>query len=108
MRIVTKDGSIFIVNWNHFVDLKTSKNNSTKTGTLCKVHKVENNEKKFLSEGIAELSKKDKYSKNVGRKISLQRALKNSSLTKEERIHIWNDYFNLRTKNVNYLLNNSK
>lgn len=47
-----------------------------------------------IVETTALCSKKDVFSKEKGRKISLKRALEKLHLTKQERIKIWKDYFN--------------
>lgn len=42
--------------------------------------------------GKASLSSQDKFVKEVGRKISLRRALHNLRLSKEQRTEVWNAY----------------
>lgn len=47
---------------------------------------------RLVSSGEAQCSKKDMFSKETGRKVSLKRALESSSFTKEERAAVWEDY----------------
>ena len=58
-------------------------------GTNCTITKAG-----FIpfSSGETFLSVKDKYDKEVGRKLSLARALKNTNFTKEQRKQVWNTY----------------
>lgn len=46
----------------------------------------------LLSSGEAECSKKDMFSKDTGRKVSLKRALETGPFTKEQRAAVWEDY----------------
>jgi len=65
-------------------------NNET---TVCTVATMQR-----ISTGIATKGPKDLFDKNVGRKLSLSRALKHMDLSKSQREKIWNDYKN-QTKN---------
>lgn len=47
---------------------------------------------RFVSSGEAECSKKDMFSKDTGRKVSLKRALEDVPFTKEQRAAVWEDY----------------
>jgi hypothetical protein len=47
---------------------------------------------------FAETSPMDHFSRDIGRKLSLARALKNANLSKEERKEIWEAYRNLTKK----------
>lgn len=44
--------------------------------------------------GLAACSAEDKFTKEVGRKVALTRALYNASLPKYARTEVWNRYFN--------------
>ena len=60
--------------------------------TTCKIFEsCEDAEETFT--GWAECSTKDRYNKEVGRKVSLKRALWNAHFEYEERKKIWEAYF---------------
>jgi len=48
--------------------------------------------------GGASCSNSDKFKKDTGRKLSLARAMKNASLSKEERTEIWEAYRTMGNK----------
>lgn len=54
--------------------------------------RVFDGEGKLLTMGTAQCGAKDLYKKEIGRKISLSRAINSLSLQKEERTKIWRDY----------------
>lgn len=56
--------------------------------TQCTIEKDRNE----ISCALAECSENDNYNKNIGRKISLQRALNNLNLSKGEKQEFWNVY----------------
>ena len=77
--------------------------------TTCLVSELKDGgEKNLLVQADAQCSVRDQYSKNIGRKISLQRAIltkvpdgvnpKNwvSLFLKEDRQKIWEEYFKMR------------
>lgn len=47
-----------------------------------------------VSTGIAQCSIKDNFSRKIGRKIALKRALDDSGMSKDERKEVWTDYLN--------------
>jgi hypothetical protein len=47
-----------------------------------------------MTKGIAACLQGDKFEKEVGRKLSLTRALSESGLVRSVRKHVWNTYFN--------------
>jgi hypothetical protein len=49
---------------------------------------------KILGKGTSHCSKGDIFNKEVGRKLALTRAVKQTTLTKDQRTAMWNDYFN--------------
>jgi len=59
-------------------------NNETTVCTVATVGRI--------STGIATKGTNDLFDKNVGRKLSLSRALKHMKLTKDQRAKIWDDY----------------
>ena len=46
--------------------------------------------------GYAKCSISDKFNRDIGRKISLARALKSADIDKEERTEIWNAYRDMK------------
>ncbi len=48
--------------------------------------------------GVTELHPRDTYNRNVGRKMSLARALKEGNFRKSDRILFWDKYFEVRGK----------
>lgn len=56
--------------------------------------KVFDSKGNLLTMGEAHCGQKDLYNKEIGRKISLKRALNSLSLHKEMRTRIWKDYLN--------------
>ena len=47
---------------------------------------------KRISTGIATKGTNDLFDKNIGRKLSLSRAIKHMDLIKDHRVEVWNDY----------------
>lgn len=58
----------------------------------------------LIGEGTAKCSKNDKFSRPLGRKVSLARALLSSPLTKEARKLVWKQYFQEHKKGRNKFL----
>ena len=83
----------FKIHWLHKLPLKNPSNNETVRGeTVCFITRKHDNS--FLLVGTAYLAEEDQYVKEIGRKISLSRALEHSSFTKDERAKIWECYLN--------------
>jgi hypothetical protein len=61
--------------------------------TLCKIFEEFGGECEMEYIGWAECSTKDRYSKEVGRKVSLKRALRKGEFEYEDRKAIWKAYF---------------
>lgn len=59
--------------------------------TLCRITTLNKNR---LCIGDALCCPQDQFIKDIGRKISLARAMSNFALDKQERTQIWKDYFN--------------
>lgn len=80
----------FYVRWEYVRDKK-----GRPKQTNCFLHIVKDDEKIIVSKGIASLHKNDVFNKDLGRIISLTRAL--SDFPKEMRVKFWQVY----TENVN-------
>ena len=73
-------------------------------GTKCFIYPINKEEGELLSVGISKLhrytwermgyDKYDTYDKEIGRRMSLGKALASLDLTKDEKREIWNDYKN--------------
>lgn len=72
--LITEQG--FKVKWNH---------DREKRETICTLSRGS-----VTSNGHALCSPNDNFNKDVGRKVSLSRALE--SFDKEERTHVWDNY----------------
>lgn len=62
-------------------------------GTSCFIQKGA-----FIRIGETILHPKDNYNRNIGRKMSMARALKEGFFTKEQRTLFWDKYFEVRGK----------
>lgn len=60
--------------------------------TVCELLTVDEGNLKPFATGVAHCHPKDNFSKAVGRKRSLKRALENAGLDKSERTQAWNAY----------------
>lgn len=70
----------------------------SESGTICWIVDKEGKE---TAQGYAVLHKNDKnFIKSKGRVISLRNALKQMNFSKDERLVIWNEYFDYINKNV--------
>jgi len=67
--------------------------------TVCKIFETYDGEEHSYM-GWAECSVKDRYDKEIGRKVSLKRALFNAGFEYEDRKEIWGAYFQ-RKENSN-------
>lgn len=47
------------------------------------------------SVGVAVCSPRDNFSRNVGRKVALTKALQSSHFTKYDRTKVWEEYFSM-------------
>jgi len=75
----------YTIKWKHHQKPITGK-----AHTECQI--IDTDSETVLAGGIATLSEKDQYDKNIGRKVSLSEAMDNLSLSKEQRAKIWEDY----------------
>jgi hypothetical protein len=66
--------------------------------TICSIFN-ETPPKQSISSGSAYCSPKDNFSKEIGRKLTLARAIKKLDLSYEIRAQIWKDYFNRVRRN---------
>lgn len=80
---VQANGSIYWVDWihhnPHYTDCHILNGTLRRTAT-------------------AHVSKEDNYDKNIGRKVSMTRALKMFPFTKTDRIKFWEAYHTMRGK----------
>lgn len=66
-------------------------------GTLCQI--IDEEKETQVSFGQTILNPIDNYSKNLGRKLALDRALRNAHIFgREERTLFWKEYFKVRGK----------
>ena len=75
---------------NYFISWSYPKTKKTHQ-TIC-VIEVENTE---IGIANAKCMKTDEYNKNLGRKLTLTRALKNANISKKDRTKIWDAYRNM-------------
>lgn len=80
--IATVNGKTYIVKWKHEI------NNESNSVTHCFIR---NTNKEVLSHGQSVCDTRDQYSKQIGRKISLSRAL-NSYVDRNQRKVFWESY----------------
>lgn len=68
--------------------------------TTCTIHRaVDSSEAlRLVGYGCARLHPNDNYCKNIGRKISFARALKDADMDRKERKLFWQEYFKKRGK----------
>lgn len=85
------DESEYIVNWVHSRIHHSNNHIERKdSATLCRI--ILPNGKIYT--GIARCSKRDNFCKDIGRKVSLTRALKSAGFDKAERRIFWKTYLN--------------
>lgn len=91
--IVKLQDDTFQVKWQHFTKM-----------TVCNIFKLSTSNNitfptpQIIAVGYAICSEKDNYSKEIGRKISLTRALKSCEFPKSDRKYIWDKYFSRKEK----------
>ena len=97
----------FILRWRDYViDFTPENNGPGEAGrTECTISIVEGYEplvRTTVAMGIARCSPQDQYNRELGRKISLGRAVKDltgrAKLLKEERRVVWEAYFNRKSR----------
>jgi len=86
--LVQIDGDTYIVKWKHIVPIE----GWLRGRTDCEIKKVDSPEIRMAS---AKCSCKDQYNKNIGRKLSLKRAIYHFEL-KEDRRKFWEAYKDMR------------
>lgn len=69
-----------------------------KTVTTCEVFSAAPGQKfkdhgTVIGQGVAVCDSRDNFCKEIGRKLSMTRALRNTDLSKQERQLIWENYF---------------
>jgi len=65
---------------------------------ICNLKLVHPDESEELYIGIAKCHENDNYCRETGRKISLTRAMQNSTLSKHERRLVWEAYLGRKEK----------
>ena len=92
MRII-HEGRTYIISWNHIRESAEIESLCSKTNysavTVCNVIPTTGGE--ASEQGLAFCLKEDFFNKEIGRKISLKRALK--VYTKKFRTFVWKAYF---------------
>ena len=104
MKIKLESGIEYWVSWKHInntqninrkMDFNIHYNNSSYTE--CEI--INKNNPYILGTGVAKVGKKEKkFNKEIGRKISLKKALLAIGLNKETRTLFWEEYHKLTNK----------
>lgn len=99
MKVTFPDGRTYLVSWHHEnrVSIGDGKLESgiTRPYTECLIYIVNGDHTKTLLNKVsAYLHPKDQYNKNVGRKISMQKALKDFSYN--DQTAFWSAYKEMR------------
>jgi len=104
-------GKKYLITWRHANFTTVSGGILFRMHTECYIYEILSDiEKRLLIQGKAECSNRDRFSKNTGRKLSLERALLTrvppqiptqgkewgSVFTKEDRKTVWQEYFKMR------------
>jgi len=86
----------FILRFHHYyVQSKhLNKNGEFEQKPVATMAIIRDRNENLISEGIAKCSKHDLFEKEIGRKISLLRAVNNFNFNKESRREILSTYFN--------------
>jgi hypothetical protein len=87
--IVEIDGRKYKVTWKH--DKDVSPNFPYKVMTYCDIY--DNDSTVRLAGGLARCSLKDNFSRKIGRRLSLVRALHFMNTDKGIRARFWDEYF---------------
>jgi len=94
--IVKIEDKEYIIKWEHREPMFANPGPFINHGrTRCRIFKGI----REMAHGVAICSKRDQYCKNTGRKISLERALKNTEVNKWERTIVWKSYAKMRKGN---------
>jgi len=97
MKVKLNSGIEYWVSWYHENFLSTPEEKSITSNTQCIIENKVNTH--IIGKGIAKLGKKEKqFNKDLGRKISLKKAMSNIGLNKETRTLFWNEYHTLTNK----------
>ena len=92
MKVKLNSGVEYWVGWSHFPN-----NITDEPHTVCQIQNETN--KEIFLDAIAVLSTKDKYFiKDVGRKISMKKAMNAIGLNKETRKLFWIEYHKMTNK----------
>lgn len=91
MKVKLNDGREFMVSWKHRPPQPLQK--KERPGTSCYLYELKDGSREFYCGVDLDKYSKDQYSKEVGRKTSLDRVLKGCDLSREERTIFWRTYF---------------
>lgn len=91
MRVELTKENVYVVNWRHFILLEDGQ-----TGTSCVIKKIVEGKPVAISTGESRLSNRDTYKKDVGRKVSLTRALHVFNSDIESKRAFWEAYYRMR------------
>jgi len=103
MKVII-DNTTYIIGWAHIRPTKLRYNwkhhreehiinDKKRSSTLCSIYKVEGSNRIPVIEKIAAVcSQKDKFNKDEGRRLSLDRALDVCDFTRDQRREIWKRY----------------
>lgn len=86
MKVETSNGSLYV----YFTHITTGEHRKTEASIVS----LNGEEKNTLSTGITSVHHKDNYDRDKGRKLSLQRALAGTTLSKEDKVKFWEVYRN--------------
>jgi len=103
MKIRLANGLELQISWSHrYYTGAFIEKASVKGRTQCIIISNDGTEHSITFTGIAVCSKNDVYSKEIGRRLSLKKALANTGLHKGHRKDIWTAYFLSKPKyNIN-------
>jgi len=97
MKVKLNSGVEYWVSWYHKNVSEYERMKGKDSFTKCLIQNQTNLE--INGKGIAKLGKKEKqFNKDLGRKISLKKAMSNIGLNKETRTLFWNEYHTLTNK----------
>ena len=94
MKVKLKSGVEYWVSWMHNNNTNSYKTKHLPSSTECTIQNQSVSALKGV--GLATMSKLEKqFNKDVGRKISLKKAMTDLNLNKTVRTLFWNEYFKM-------------
>jgi hypothetical protein len=85
MKVTVENQPTYYVRWHYSGSVK-------KRRTECFIYKVEGDEKVIIATGHAKRMHDDGFQKDIGRKNSLTKALRNAGFDKPTRTEMWRTY----------------